>query len=34
MMSGLPATAKQHNLTLITRDKHFSEVEDIIIENW
>jgi len=30
----IAATAKQHNLTLITRDKHFSEVEDIIIENW
>jgi tRNA(fMet)-specific endonuclease VapC len=26
--------AKQHELTLITRDKHFNEIDDLIIANW
>lgn len=30
----IAATVKQHNLILVTRDKHFHEVEDIIIEKW
>ena len=30
----IAATARQHNLILITRDQHFYEVEDITIEKW
>jgi tRNA(fMet)-specific endonuclease VapC len=30
----ISALSKQYNLTLITRDKHFEEVEDILIERW
>ncbi|WP_439696322.1 type II toxin-antitoxin system VapC family toxin [Mucilaginibacter sp. AW1-7] len=30
----IAATAKQHNFTLITRDGHFQEVEDMTIEKW
>ena len=30
----IAATVRQHNLTLISRDKHFQEVENINIENW
>jgi tRNA(fMet)-specific endonuclease VapC len=30
----IAATVKQHNLTLITRDKHFSEIGSIIIDAW
>lgn len=26
--------AQQHQLTLITRDKHFDEIDDLEIENW
>lgn len=26
--------AQQHELTLITRDKHFNEIEGLSIENW
>ncbi len=26
--------AKQHEFTLITRDKHFNEIDDLSIENW
>ena len=30
----IAAIAKQHGFTLITRDKHFNETEDLIIRNW
>ena len=30
----IAATIRQHNLTLITRDKHFSEVNAISIDSW
>jgi len=30
----IAATIRQHNLTLITRDKHFSEVNSLSIEAW
>ncbi|GGC21115.1 nucleic acid-binding protein [Parapedobacter defluvii] len=30
----IAAIARQHNLTLITRDAHFRQVEDISTENW
>ena len=30
----IAALAKRHELTLVTRDKHFKEVESISIENW
>ncbi len=30
----IAATAKQHNLILVTRDNHFQEVDNIFIENW
>jgi tRNA(fMet)-specific endonuclease VapC len=30
----IAAVAKQYNLTLITRDKHFKEIAAIKIENW
>jgi tRNA(fMet)-specific endonuclease VapC len=30
----IAATAKQHQLTLITRDKHFNEIDEISIANW
>ncbi|HXL56488.1 MAG TPA: type II toxin-antitoxin system VapC family toxin [Chitinophagaceae bacterium] len=28
------ATAKQHNLTLISRDRHFKEIDGINVKNW
>jgi len=30
----IAAIAQQHNLTLITRDKHFREIEGITIRKW
>lgn len=30
----IAALAKQHNLTLVTRDDHFKEIEGISIESW
>lgn len=30
----IAATAQQHGLTLITRDRHFEEVEDLALETW
>jgi len=30
----IAATAKQHNFTLITRDGHFQEIENLLIEKW
>lgn len=30
----IAATVKQHNLILITQDKHFHEIESIIVEKW
>ncbi len=30
----IAALAKQHNLTLITRDDHFKEIEGIPLESW
>lgn len=30
----ISATALQHNLTLISRDAHFSEVEELRVESW
>jgi tRNA(fMet)-specific endonuclease VapC len=30
----IAATVKQHNLTLISRDKHFEEIDDILLESW
>jgi tRNA(fMet)-specific endonuclease VapC len=30
----IAATVKQHNLTLISRDKHFEEIENILLESW
>ena len=30
----IAATAMQHNLTLVTMDKHFHKVEGLVIENW
>ena len=30
----ISALCKQYNLTLVTRDQHFEEVEDIFIERW
>ncbi|MGB0929354.1 MAG: type II toxin-antitoxin system VapC family toxin [Chitinophagales bacterium] len=30
----IAALAKQHNLTLVTRDKHLTFVEDIDLEKW
>ncbi len=30
----IAATVKQHGSTLVTRDKHFDEIEDIVIEKW
>lgn len=32
--SWIAATAKQHGLTLVTRDAHFKQVEGLSIENW
>jgi tRNA(fMet)-specific endonuclease VapC len=26
--------AQQHQLTLITRDKHFNEIDDLSVDNW
>jgi tRNA(fMet)-specific endonuclease VapC len=30
----IAATAQQHQLTLITRDKHFDNIQSLSIENW
>lgn len=30
----IAATVKQHNLTLISRDKQFNEIDSLQIENW
>jgi tRNA(fMet)-specific endonuclease VapC len=30
----IAAVAKQHQLTLATRDRHFSDVEGLLVENW
>lgn len=30
----IAATAKQHNLQLVTRDKHFNQIETLNIECW
>jgi tRNA(fMet)-specific endonuclease VapC len=30
----IAATAKQHNLTLISQDKHFKEIDGISFNNW
>ncbi len=30
----IAAIAKQHDLTLITRDKHFSEIVDLEVQSW
>lgn len=30
----IAAIAKQHNLSVMTRDAHFAEVEDLSIESW
>lgn len=30
----IAATAMLYNLTLITRDRHFEEVEDLLTESW
>ena len=30
----IAAIARQHSLTLITRDAHFREIEGLIIEDW
>ncbi len=30
----IAATALQHQLTLVTRDQHFQEVDDLMVEAW
>jgi tRNA(fMet)-specific endonuclease VapC len=30
----IAAIAKRHKLVLITRDKHFNEIEGVVIKNW
>lgn len=30
----IAAIAKQHNLILVTRDKHFNEIEGLSMESW
>lgn len=30
----IAATAIQNGLTLATQDKHFSEIQELVIENW
>jgi tRNA(fMet)-specific endonuclease VapC len=30
----IAATALQHGLTLVSRDAHFNEVEEITVEEW
>jgi tRNA(fMet)-specific endonuclease VapC len=30
----IAATAKQHQLTLVTRDEHFQAVEGLLVEQW
>ena len=30
----IAAIAKQHAFILVTRDKHFNEIKDLMIENW
>lgn len=30
----IAATAKQHNLTLVSKDKHFKEISSIVFQHW
>ena len=30
----IAAVAQQHNLILITRDKHFNEIDHLLLDNW
>jgi tRNA(fMet)-specific endonuclease VapC len=30
----IAATARQHNLTLVTRDAHFTEIDNLDLERW
>jgi tRNA(fMet)-specific endonuclease VapC len=30
----IAASAKQHDYTLVTRDKHFKEIQDVSIKHW
>ncbi|WP_025775162.1 type II toxin-antitoxin system VapC family toxin [Neomoorella thermoacetica] len=30
----IAAVAFQHNLTLVTRDTHFKEIDGLVLENW
>jgi tRNA(fMet)-specific endonuclease VapC len=30
----IAALARQHELTLVTRDKHFADVESLVVEAW
>jgi tRNA(fMet)-specific endonuclease VapC len=30
----IAATARQHELTLVSRDSHFSEIPDLYQESW
>jgi tRNA(fMet)-specific endonuclease VapC len=30
----IAALAKEHDLVLVTRDKHFEEIEDLKVEKW
>lgn len=30
----IAATAQQHGLTLVTRDRHFAEIDHLLLETW
>jgi tRNA(fMet)-specific endonuclease VapC len=30
----IAATAKHHELVLVTRDRHFGDVDDLLVEAW
>ena len=30
----IAALAKQHRLTLVTRDKHFNNIHELLLESW
>ncbi|MEK6782203.1 MAG: PIN domain-containing protein [Bacteroidota bacterium] len=30
----IAALAKQHRLTLVTSDKHFNNIQELVIERW
>ena len=30
----IAALAKQHRLTLVTRDKHFNNIQELLLESW